>query len=162
MSVLTNKYKRCFSRAWVLLLLACLTSCWKSGELEDHQGREIFLKDWQDKTVLISYWATWCAPCKKEIPILNQLSQLAEQNQWEIIGVNFDELEQDELQQAIDEMGIEFPVLTQNPKHVLNLQPAQVVPVTYILKNGLKDQRVLLGPQSYEAFEKALRTDEKK
>ena len=42
---------------------------------EDFSGNEISLKDYQGKLVIINFWATWCAPCKKEMPSLDQLYQ---------------------------------------------------------------------------------------
>ena len=42
---------------------------------EDFLGNEISLKDYQGKLVIINFWATWCAPCKKEMPSLDNLNK---------------------------------------------------------------------------------------
>jgi len=55
---------------------------------EDFSGNEINLKDYQGKLVIINYWATWCAPCKKEMPSLDNLYQNNSFQNLEILAVN--------------------------------------------------------------------------
>ena len=55
---------------------------------EDFSGNEINLKDYQGKLVIINYWATWCAPCKKEMPSLDNLYQNSSFKNLEVLAVN--------------------------------------------------------------------------
>ena len=55
---------------------------------EDFSGNEINLKDYQGKLVIINYWATWCAPCKKEMPSLDNLYQNNNFKNLEVFAVN--------------------------------------------------------------------------
>ena len=58
---------------------------------EDFSGKEIFLKDYNGKLVIINFWATWCAPCKEEMPSLDRLSKNENFNNLEIFAVNVEE-----------------------------------------------------------------------
>ena len=159
-------FKMFFGMVCVVGLVACRSSSpslalyvVEDKEENQHQnalGDSVSLETLKEKTVLISYWATWCAPCKKEIPELNRLQQQAEMNNWAIIGVNYDGLKGEALEKAVKEMKIQFPVSIEDPGQLLKLKPVEVVPVTFVLSQALKQQQVLLGPQSMETFKKAL------
>jgi len=58
---------------------------------EDFSGNKINLKDYQGKLVIINFWATWCAPCKKEMPSLDNLSQNKNFNNLEVLAVNMEQ-----------------------------------------------------------------------
>ncbi len=60
-----------------------------------------------EKPTLFHFWATWCGPCKNDIPILNKMQE----NGWAIVGVHAPGTETDEIKMAIDDSGIEYPVL---------------------------------------------------
>jgi len=61
---------------------------------EDFAGKEINLKDFQGKLVVINFWATWCAPCKKEMPSLDKLSKDSKFKNLEILAVNMEQPDQ--------------------------------------------------------------------
>ena len=61
---------------------------------EDFAGKEINLKDFQGKLVVINFWATWCAPCKKEMPSLDKLYQNSKFKNLEILAVNMEQPDQ--------------------------------------------------------------------
>ncbi len=56
----------------------------------DASGAERKLGDWNNKTVLLNLWATWCAPCKKEMPALDELQQKLGGADFEVVAVNID------------------------------------------------------------------------
>ena len=58
---------------------------------EDFSGKEIYLKDYNGKLVIINFWATWCAPCKEEMPSLDRLYKNENFNNLEILTVNVEE-----------------------------------------------------------------------
>ena len=58
---------------------------------EDFSGNEINLKDYQGKLVIINYWATWCAPCKKEMPSLDKLYQANNFKNLQVFAVNMEQ-----------------------------------------------------------------------
>jgi thiol-disulfide isomerase/thioredoxin len=57
---------------------------------EDADGRQKKLSDWQGKTVLVNLWATWCVPCRKEMPALDRLQTKLKGPNFEVVAVNID------------------------------------------------------------------------
>ena len=58
---------------------------------EDFSGNEINLKDYHGKLVIINFWATWCAPCKKEMPSLDMLYQSNSFKNLKVLAVNMEQ-----------------------------------------------------------------------
>jgi thiol-disulfide isomerase/thioredoxin len=57
---------------------------------EDAQGKPKKLSDWRGKTVLLNLWATWCVPCRKEMPALDELQGKLGGKDFEVVAVNID------------------------------------------------------------------------
>lgn len=57
----------------------------------DHEGRAVELDDLTGKVVILSFWATWCAPCMQELPILSRLQQAVGEDHLRVIAINFSE-----------------------------------------------------------------------
>lgn len=57
---------------------------------EDATGKERSLQDWRGKVVLLNLWATWCAPCRKEMPSLDRLQAELGSDQFEVVAVSVD------------------------------------------------------------------------
>lgn len=108
-----------------------------------------------EKLILINYWAIWCAPCRKEVPELNELMH-EHADQLKIVGVNFDGAQGDQLHSETTRLGIEFPNLLIDPRQHWNLEPVAVLPETLIIDaNGNLQQR-LIGPQDKATLEALL------
>jgi len=107
----------------------------KSVDIKAHQG------DW----LLLNYWATWCAPCVKEVPELNALDA---ESGIRVLGINFDNLQGDALRQAVSQLQIEFDQLLQDPAEQLALARPNVLPVTVIISPDGSVLQTMLGPQS--------------
>ena len=59
-------------------------------ELADREGVKRSLAEWKGKPLLVNYWATWCAPCRREIPLLNELRAEGRAPGLEVIGIAVD------------------------------------------------------------------------
>src|ERR1700744_366486 len=75
--------------------VAALTMASKALELADlavgdADGKPKKLSDWQGKTVLVNLWATWCVPCRKEMPALDRLQTKLKGPNFEVVGVHID------------------------------------------------------------------------
>ncbi len=103
---------------------------------------------------IVNYWSEWCAPCRKEIPILNEFNaQLASSgSNVTVVGVNFDEDPRDETMAIAQRMGIEFPTLTMERVKELQLTPPNVLPTTYILSPDNMLAAKLVGEQNRESL----------
>ena len=73
---------------------------------EDFSGKKINLKDYQGKLVIVNLWATWCAPCKKEMPSLDNLYQNSNFKNLEIFAVNMEAPNQIKTKNFFDDLKI--------------------------------------------------------
>ncbi len=77
--------------------------------LADRGGVQRKLSEWKGQPVLINFWATWCGPCRKEIPLLKSLRQARKADRLEVIGIAVDE--RDAVLKYAQEIGIDYPIL---------------------------------------------------
>ena len=104
------------------------------------------------KILVINYWATWCSPCREEIPELNELDhQLS--NRLDVIGVNYDGVVGEQLLQEMQTLGIEFDNLYTDPRSIWSLEPVTVLPETLIINSRGELIHRLIGPQTKSSLE---------
>ena len=77
--------------------------------LPDLNGELQNLTQWTDRPLLINFWATWCAPCRREMPLLETLHQERGGEEFAVIGIAIDRLE--DVTAYIPESGITYPIL---------------------------------------------------
>ena len=121
----------------------------------DTQGNSGHLSDLKGKWVLINYWAVWCKPCIKEIPELNRFAQ-QHSDSVALFGVNFDEAEGQTLRDSIAKLGIQFPVLTDDPSAALGVARPSVLPTTLVINPQGTLEQTLHGPQTDAGLSKII------
>jgi len=77
--------------------------------LPDQSGRPHKLRDWSGRPLLINFWATWCEPCRREIPLLQGLRRQHAAAGLEVVGIALDS--RDAVLKYAQEMGIQYPIL---------------------------------------------------
>lgn len=77
--------------------------------LADRDGKPRALSEWDGKALVINFWATWCAPCRREIPMLNALASEYRKQGVEVIGIAVDFRE--DVLQYLQKMPIDYTVL---------------------------------------------------
>jgi len=100
--------------------------------LKSTTGENLRLSEYRGNVVMLNFWATWCGPCRQEMPLLDDLYNRYERVGFTLLGVNID----DDSQRAIDmmrELGVNFPVLFDARKDVSKLYDVNAMPVTVIL-----------------------------
>lgn len=126
----------------ILLTTACtvaVTSAGETGtgvgsrapafELESLSGGMLGLDDFRGEVILINFWATWCGPCRLEMPAIQQRY---EDTDLVVLAVNFDE-PRDQVQDYIDELSLSFPVLLDPGGAIQLLYQIRGYPTTYFV-----------------------------
>jgi len=77
--------------------------------LPDLKGQPHSIREWSGRPLMINFWATWCGPCREEIPLLNQIRREQRVNGLEIVGIAVDLAE--DVAKYVENTPIEYPVL---------------------------------------------------
>lgn len=120
----------------------------------DGAGTPVTLSDWKGRVVLINLWATWCAPCRKEMPDLARLQRELGSDQFEVVAISVDRKGAEASSAFLKETGAESLKLYVEPttKIVSDLQSAGL-PATILVDRQGREIGRLLGPANWAAPE---------
>ena len=122
-------------------------------KLKDLQGREVSLKSYRGKVVLLNFWATWCPSCRKEIPSMVKLYESYKNKGLEIIGINLDKLDKSGIEKFSLEYNINFPILLDPTGKTAALYGITALPATFILDRNGKIQEKVAGGKDWSSEE---------
>ena len=77
--------------------------------LENIEGETISIGEFRGEKTLINFWATWCRPCRKEMPMLNGVFLSQDPSDFSVVGIAIDKPEK--VKQFVAELGIDFPIM---------------------------------------------------
>lgn len=131
--------------------------------LSDLDGDLIGFKDnFAGKVVLVNFWATWCAPCRQEIPDLVRLYEKHEKDGFVVLGISVDNLSREEIRRFADSYSMNFPILTNiNGEESFKVGYAFAdaagirftgIPTTYLVNRDGQIIASYLGPRSEKFF----------
>jgi peroxiredoxin len=100
--------------------------------LRTMNGANTRLQELRGRVVMVNFWATWCGPCKQEMPQLNRLHEKYSRMGFVLLGVNVDEDPRNAAAVAA-KLGISFPVLLDTDKKVSDQYDLQAMPSTYLI-----------------------------
>jgi peroxiredoxin len=123
-------------------------------ELKSLSGERLRLADQQGKAVLINFWATWCGPCRLEMPAIQaRYEQFAPE--LVVLAVDFDEPVED-VQAFVAELGVTFPILLDPGAQVQDLYRVRGYPTTYLVDGEGVVQAVHIGLMTEEQLDEYL------
>lgn len=131
------------------VLLAVILSCsatlagaqqlrpWSGGAtpplaLRDLEGRAHRLEDYRGKVVLVNFWATWCDPCRAEMPAMNKLRASLAGRPFAVLAVNLAESES-RVRRFMEQVPLDFTVLLDRDSGAAKAWKARVLPVSFVL-----------------------------
>ena len=112
--------------------------------LESLEGEQVRLSDSSGKVRLIDFWATWCAPCREEIPMLNELQASYGERGFQILAIA--EEEQDVIRDFVEEYGVEYLNLV-GTEDVSEAYGVLGLPAAYLLDGEGRVIETFLGPK---------------
>jgi thiol-disulfide isomerase/thioredoxin len=107
-----------------------------SFQLDSAAGKAVNLADYKGQVVLLNFWASWCGPCRKEMPILEQLHKQYKSKGFTMVGVNVEPNSADAVN-WLKSTPVSFPILFDRDSSVSKLYRVQGMPNTVIVdRNG--------------------------
>jgi peroxiredoxin len=112
--------------------------------LRDLDGKLTSFTDFEGKVVLLNFWATWCATCRKEMPAMERLYRSLRADGFEVVAISVDQVSTEKVKAFAEELKITFPVLHDRDSIISNLYSNPGVPVSYLIdRQGRIVYRVL-------------------
>jgi len=127
-------------------------------ELNDLQGNPIRLSDLEGKIVFVNFWATWCPPCRIEMPHMQKIYENYQSKDVVIVGVNLtpSEKNEDAVQEFVDKAQLTFPIVLDQTGEVNRTYQVVAYPTTYILDSKGIIKEKYRGAINYEMMENAI------
>ena len=100
--------------------------------LKSASGDNLRLSEYRGDVVMINFWATWCGPCRQEMPLLDELYSRYKRVGFNLLGVNIDDNSRRAMQ-MVKELGVSFPVLFDERKEVSKLYDVDAMPVSVLV-----------------------------
>jgi len=100
--------------------------------LKSLSGENVKLSDLKGKIIMLNFWASWCGPCRQEMPILDEIYSMYKEKGFELLGVNLDE-DLDERDAFLEKTPVNFPILDDSEYTVAELYKNHAMPSTYFI-----------------------------
>lgn len=112
--------------------------------LKSNSGKNIRLSELKGQVVLINFWASWCGPCRQEMPKLQELHNKYQKLGFTVLGINV-EKDASKANQIVAKGGISFPILYDSENTVSKLYNVSAMPSTVIVGRDGKQRYIHLG-----------------
>ena len=120
--------------------------------LEDLSGKRVSLKSLRGKVVFLNFWATWCIPCRQEMPAMEKLHRKFKEHGLEVVAVNFRETKQ-EVRKFFDELGLTFTALLDKDGKVSEEYGAWSLPLSYFINRKGEFVGKVIGSREWDTDE---------
>jgi len=117
--------------------------------LKDLQGQTRHLSDFKGKIVFLNVWATWCPPCRMEMPSMEHLYRRLKDRDFAMVAVSEDEDSKAAVQSFVEQMGITFPVLVDPDGIVPGQYGVTGYPETFIIDREGRVIQHTIGPEDW-------------
>jgi peroxiredoxin len=122
--------------------------------LKDLNGSEITLSDYEGKMLVLNFWATWCPPCRAEIPDFIEVYSEYRDKGLEILGISVDQVSPNQVRQFVERNEMNYPVAMATRELFRDYPSPQAIPTTLVIdrtgkiqykKVGMMSKRELIG-----------------
>ncbi len=121
--------------------------------LTNLSSKTVRLSDFKGKVVLLDFWATWCAPCREEIPELIQLQRQYAGKEFTVLGVALDEEGAAVVKPVVQELGANYPVVIGNLQVAAAYGGIEALPTTFLIGRNGKILKTYVGSREKSRFQ---------
>jgi peroxiredoxin len=118
-------------------------------EVTTLDGEQTKLSDYRGERIMLNFWATWCPPCRAEMP---DMQRLYEEEDVVILGVNMTDSEssEEEVAEFVDDFGLTFPIPMDQDGNLMETYQIAAYPTSYMIDSNGRIQFVSLGAMNHE------------
>jgi peroxiredoxin len=121
--------------------------------LEDLSGKKVELKHLKGKVIFLNFWATWCGPCKEEMPSMEYLYQQFKEKDFIFLTISLDYEGKNKVKEFIEKERYTFPVLLDSKCKTFDLYKVKGIPTTIIIdRKGIMIGKAI-GPRNWKSPE---------
>ena len=125
--------------------------------LKDLNGRTVRLSDYQGKVVLINFWATWCPPCRAEMPDLVRLQREHAKQGLQIIGITYPPEQKDRVRRFARSLKVNYPIILGTREIKARFSSEETLPLTVVINRDGKVNDIISGILLREEFEEKIK-----
>ena len=116
-------------------------------ELALLNGEKAKLSDFRGQKIMLNFWATWCPPCRAEMP---DMQEVFEENEIMILAVNLTETEPgiNSVESFVEDFGLTFPIMLDEDIEVANMYQIQPIPTSFMIDSEGRIQSIAMGPMN--------------
>ena len=143
----------------LLCLLACTAGAadlklWTGGpapalDLKDLGGSQHRLADYRGRVVLVNFWATWCGPCRDEMPSIQRLKEKLAGRPFAVLAVNLDEPES-RIRKFLSGMKLDFTILLDPGRKAARAWDARILPASFVIGSDGRIRYSLVGEINWD------------
>ena len=121
--------------------------------LKDADGKTVHLSDYKGKVVLLDFWATWCGPCRIEIPWFMEIERQNKDKGFEVLGVAMDDEGWEAVKPFLTEMKMNYRVVVGNDETARKYGGVDALPTTFLIDREGKIAAIHIGLADRRDFE---------
>lgn len=126
--------------------------------LTNLSGQTVRLSDFKGKVVLLDFWATWCAPCRMEIPDLIQLQKQYADRGFTVLGIALDDEGAAVVKPVAQKLGVTYPVLVGNTQVAAAYGGIEALPTTFLIGRDGKILKTYIGTRDKSEFQQDIQS----
>jgi peroxiredoxin len=130
-------------------------------ELKGLDGKTYRLSDYRGRWVLVNYWATWCPPCREELPELEVFHSNHKDKDAVVLGVAMERIKKESLQKFVDDQFLSYPILMMEPAASTELGRVPGLPTSYLVNPQGELVARQVGPLTLKDLEAFINKDAK-
>jgi cytochrome c biogenesis protein CcmG/thiol:disulfide interchange protein DsbE len=147
--------------ALVLFAVLAPARVWAADAAPDFRVYDVKGKEWRfdqlkGRPLIVDFWATWCAPCRAELPHLRALHEKYAARGLTILGLSVDLLGHAQVRRYVERNGVRFPVAMATPAVLEAFGPIRGIPTTFFINRRGEIARITMGYRDREELEEIL------